>query len=304
MVFGTKPKLGHLRIPGCKAYTLDNNATKPRTQKLHPRAHIGYLVGYCASTIFRIWIPHLNKIIRSRDVTFDESSFFNPDHPFPDQNLRQLIELNLDKLDLPEQTILATQNYNLSQNYRPRATSKQNNLEVEIALEKNPQSHQMEKPPSPQPMAPIMRLQPPAAPPPKQQTSSQTQLMPTPSPEPPEVGYIRPIPEEDVVMNEYHFKQPPTTPFQINNFYDNNTSPSNDIAMTEPPITNPIANVANPESPMSIEAPVSPQDINMNLPPAQPIHQEAMINPPLDIRTRAALVDSPQQPASHNDSIT
>ncbi|OAQ65574.1 polyprotein [Purpureocillium lilacinum] len=48
-----------------------------RLKKLDPRAHIGYLVGYDSTNIFRIWVPHRGKVIASRDVIFDEKAFFD-----------------------------------------------------------------------------------------------------------------------------------------------------------------------------------------------------------------------------------
>jgi hypothetical protein len=44
--------------------------------KLNPRAHIGYLVGYDSTNIYRVWIPHKGIVISTRDVIFDESTFF------------------------------------------------------------------------------------------------------------------------------------------------------------------------------------------------------------------------------------
>ena len=46
-----------------------------------PRADIGYLVGYNASNIFKIWIPEDHSVICTRDVEFDEDSFFDPTKP-------------------------------------------------------------------------------------------------------------------------------------------------------------------------------------------------------------------------------
>ena len=71
------PNLSHLRKIGCKAYSLDKNI--PCTQKLQERAHIGHLVGYDSTNIYRIWIPSQRKIIRTRDVTFDETSLYKPE---------------------------------------------------------------------------------------------------------------------------------------------------------------------------------------------------------------------------------
>jgi hypothetical protein len=50
---------------------------KHRPRKLDPRASICYLVGYDSTNIFRIWIPHQGKVISTRDVLFDEETFFN-----------------------------------------------------------------------------------------------------------------------------------------------------------------------------------------------------------------------------------
>ena len=79
MVTGNKPYLSHLRMYGCKAYVLKHHI--PRKQKLEPRAHIGYLVGYDSTNIFRIWIPSRHKVIRSRDVLFDEQEIYDASHP-------------------------------------------------------------------------------------------------------------------------------------------------------------------------------------------------------------------------------
>jgi hypothetical protein len=50
----------------------------PRLAKLAPRAAIGYLVGYEAHNIWRIWIPTKGRVIRARDVQFNEEEFYNP----------------------------------------------------------------------------------------------------------------------------------------------------------------------------------------------------------------------------------
>jgi hypothetical protein len=44
-----------------------------------PRAEIGYLVGYVASNIWRIWFPHLDTVREVRDVVFDENVQYHPD---------------------------------------------------------------------------------------------------------------------------------------------------------------------------------------------------------------------------------
>jgi Reverse transcriptase (RNA-dependent DNA polymerase)/GAG-pre-integrase domain len=74
-----KPQLAHLRAYGCRAYAMTKDAQlkQNRLRKLDPRAHIGYLVGYNSTNIFRIWIPHQGKVISTRDVIFDEETFFD-----------------------------------------------------------------------------------------------------------------------------------------------------------------------------------------------------------------------------------
>ena len=76
-LYGTKPRLNHLYVYGCRAYLKRNNI--PKLLKLEPRAHIGYLVGYDSRNIYRIWIPSKGEVIRTRDVTFDENTFYSLD---------------------------------------------------------------------------------------------------------------------------------------------------------------------------------------------------------------------------------
>ena len=74
-----KPRLAHLKAYGCKAFAMtdDTHRGKSRLQRLDPKAWIGYLVGYQASNIYRIWIPSLAKVISTRDVIFNESQIFS-----------------------------------------------------------------------------------------------------------------------------------------------------------------------------------------------------------------------------------
>ena len=80
------PNLSHLKAYGCKAYAKIN--LLPKKQKLAERAHIGHLIGYDSTNIYRVWIPSKHKIIRTRDVIFNERSFYNPG----DVDLLQIIE--------------------------------------------------------------------------------------------------------------------------------------------------------------------------------------------------------------------
>ena len=96
--------IDHLRAYGCRAYplTMNTKLNKNRKDKLQPKAHIGYLVGYKARTIYRIWVPVLQKVIVTRDVTFNESRFFDPDEEDLSMKLRSTIEPLAETLELPE----------------------------------------------------------------------------------------------------------------------------------------------------------------------------------------------------------
>lgn len=69
----TKPYVGNFKAYGCVAYVLDEDVT--RGAKFDSRTKLGRLVGYETYNIFRIWLPSEHKIIRTTNVTFDETSF-------------------------------------------------------------------------------------------------------------------------------------------------------------------------------------------------------------------------------------
>ena len=56
---------------------LDTQLKKKRLNKLDPRAHIGYLIGYNFTNIYKIWILYKGIIIFTRDVVFNKRMFFN-----------------------------------------------------------------------------------------------------------------------------------------------------------------------------------------------------------------------------------
>jgi hypothetical protein len=67
--------LGHLRAYGCRAYVYDE--LKARSDKFTSRCDISKLVSYERGThnIFYVYIPSRNKVVRTSNVTFDESRF-------------------------------------------------------------------------------------------------------------------------------------------------------------------------------------------------------------------------------------
>ena len=85
-LYKTKPRITHMKTQGCRAYPLIYNI--PKLQKLEPRAHIGYLVGYSSRNIYRIWILSKKQVIRIRDVTFNENVHYQLD----DVDAAQLVQ--------------------------------------------------------------------------------------------------------------------------------------------------------------------------------------------------------------------
>jgi hypothetical protein len=74
-----RPDWSGIYAYGCRAYPLNRDREAGRRRrdfKVSPRGHIGYLVGYKASNIYRIWVPTLEQVITTRNVAFDEELFF------------------------------------------------------------------------------------------------------------------------------------------------------------------------------------------------------------------------------------
>ena len=87
-----KPNIGHLRVYGCRAYPLKYDI--PRLNKLAPRAHVGYLVGYDLTNIFRIYISSQKKVIRTRDVKFNEQLLYDDSQP----DLANILRVRADQM--------------------------------------------------------------------------------------------------------------------------------------------------------------------------------------------------------------
>ena len=49
-----------------------------RLQKMSPRAQISYLTNYDSTNIYRIQIPISNKVIRIKDIKFNDVLFYDP----------------------------------------------------------------------------------------------------------------------------------------------------------------------------------------------------------------------------------
>ena len=68
MVTGVRPDLSPLHAIGSRGFVLNKHL--PRGDKLEDRTFEGFLLGYDASNIYRIWLPATNRVIRVRDVRF------------------------------------------------------------------------------------------------------------------------------------------------------------------------------------------------------------------------------------------
>jgi hypothetical protein len=76
-----RPDQSHLRKYRCKAFAMTTDALKKvnRLQRFNPKAWIGYLIGYDSTNVYRVWNPVMNKVVRTRDVTFNEYETFSRD---------------------------------------------------------------------------------------------------------------------------------------------------------------------------------------------------------------------------------
>jgi len=68
MVTGVRPDLSRFHAIGSRGFVLNKHLA--RGDKLEDRTFEGFLLGYDASNIYRVWLPATNRVIRVRDVRF------------------------------------------------------------------------------------------------------------------------------------------------------------------------------------------------------------------------------------------
>jgi hypothetical protein len=82
---------------GCRAYPLNKDRAagrKLKSFKTLPRGHVGYLVGYRASNIYRIWVPSLREVFTTRNVTFDERLYYtDKEQEPPKEDARVMVDI-------------------------------------------------------------------------------------------------------------------------------------------------------------------------------------------------------------------
>jgi hypothetical protein len=95
-----KPSAAHLNIVGARAYVLNNKLKRGET--LESRALIGHLVGYDSTNIYRVWMPAMGRVLKTRDVVFMSNDGTEPVYP-DRQTLREAVTV-LDVPEPPEET--------------------------------------------------------------------------------------------------------------------------------------------------------------------------------------------------------
>ena len=74
-IIDIKFNLFHLNKFECRTYSLDKSISKKN--KLRKRAYIKYFLKYNNSNIYFIWIFSQQKVIRTRNIIFDESIYYD-----------------------------------------------------------------------------------------------------------------------------------------------------------------------------------------------------------------------------------
>ncbi|KAF6518394.1 hypothetical protein HZS61_002472 [Fusarium oxysporum f. sp. conglutinans] len=106
MVHGRKPNLSNLKIIGSLAYVLiKNKKARPAKAKLQENALMGWLVGLDATNIYKVWVPHLDRVIVSRDVQVDEKVMYDPQLATTLPESGQTLAITINFIDLEEEDI-------------------------------------------------------------------------------------------------------------------------------------------------------------------------------------------------------
>ena len=79
LMFGCKPEVSHLRVFGCCAWVIDDQAKKWDPQS-NPMVFVGYEI---ASKAYQLWDPKSWRIVISTNIKFDELTLPNKPTPTP-----------------------------------------------------------------------------------------------------------------------------------------------------------------------------------------------------------------------------
>ena len=101
-----KPNWSNIYAYGCRAYPLQKDREAGRDKRMYkvlPRGHIGYLVGYQASNVYRIWLPSLDRVIVTRNVTFNELTKYLPEREKQDGQPIPIAKQIVSQIELSEE---------------------------------------------------------------------------------------------------------------------------------------------------------------------------------------------------------
>ncbi|CAB0020139.1 unnamed protein product [Nesidiocoris tenuis] len=88
---GKKPSVKHLKIIGSECYV---HVPKQQRTKLSKKAVKGVLVGYENTEGYRVWCKETNRILRSRDVIFDEKPLKSENKLLPERQTSEDFEVD------------------------------------------------------------------------------------------------------------------------------------------------------------------------------------------------------------------
>jgi hypothetical protein len=91
VLIGNAPNIGYLKTLGSLTYTL---IPKEKRTKLEERANKGILVGFESSNNFLVYIPTLNEVISTKDLTIKEDLYYNKEYITIEDNYNNLLEFN------------------------------------------------------------------------------------------------------------------------------------------------------------------------------------------------------------------
>jgi hypothetical protein len=97
---GHKPSAAHFNVVGARVYVLNNKLKCG--EKLKSRALIGQLVGYNSTNIYRVWMPAIGRVLRTRNVVFMANDGIEPG--YPDQQILKEVVTILDVPEPPDET--------------------------------------------------------------------------------------------------------------------------------------------------------------------------------------------------------
>lgn len=106
MAHDRKPNISNLKIIGSLAYVLvKNKKARPARAKLQENALMGWLVGFDATNNYKVWIPHLDRAIVSRDAQVDGKVMYDPQLAATHPESGQAPTITINEVDLDEDDI-------------------------------------------------------------------------------------------------------------------------------------------------------------------------------------------------------